>query len=730
MLPSEGLPKVQKDYPPIPKKLWDQEAKQRLRPSDFVGAKKCKQCHEEQYQQWSHSSHGMSGGWTKPAWAEHFAGGPLQFRDAVVKLKFKKNAYYFELEEEQKETQSLKVFAVVGQGKESIPSVQSYFTQSQDGTLRLLPFSYIRSKNQWVCRTSKNEQSKESWQPISLENSLYDCNDWPIKRTLGSHESFEHGCSSCHGSQVQLIFDQKKKTYQTNYKSLHVNCEACHGPGRKHTKLMKSKNVEQLQDIGMLSLENLSKRDSVYLCLKCHANKLSLGKGGEDHDFLWKDLETKYSFLMSDLGKESTFSKDEGFHHPTDQKNILYSDCHINGSMTCVSCHSPHSHGYRDETGEAWEGPADNRLCLGCHESKRHKLEEHTHHQQGSTGSLCIGCHMPSIQHGATHEAWMARTDHRIRIPRLEYQGGDHVCQGCHADKDQDWINQSMKKNWGQLKPMKAVVSALLHSQDLALEDGSHLELLSSSPSIPIAQAKALWEYSKRFIAPNMQLSNDAAIQKLQILTESTDIDLQAISLAMLHMGRSDEEVVSLLKATALRDKGRVLGIRKRWSMFLLLLASEYSRSDKPDELKIAWELVSKSLEINRNNKFAGLMRGVIAQKQGHDETAKESFKQILKSDPWSYKALNLYTKLLAEQKAYRTALPYAKKLGELRGDKISVNRTLAALFWHTGQKKAAIAKLNKSLKLAKKSKKKDDPVIKIISDLLENARVSVEQKQ
>ena len=44
------------------------------------------------------------------------------------------------------------------------------------------------------------------------------------------------------------------------------------------------------------------------------------------------------------------------------QLNHLASDCYLNGSMTCVSCHDPHTQTYRDEQFRPLEGRFEDRL--------------------------------------------------------------------------------------------------------------------------------------------------------------------------------------------------------------------------------------------------------------------------------------------------------------------------------------------------------------------------------
>ena len=70
------------------------------------------------------------------------------------------------------------------------------------------------------------------------------------------------------------------------------------------------------------------------------------------------------------------------------QQNHVFSDCFINGSMTCVDCHNPHSNEYQDINRIPLKGKFDNGQCVSCHMAKGVDLVEHTFHKQESEGSL------------------------------------------------------------------------------------------------------------------------------------------------------------------------------------------------------------------------------------------------------------------------------------------------------------------------------------------------------
>src|SRR5204863_1528083 len=109
-------------------------------------------------------------------------------------------------------------------------------------------------------------------------------------------------------------------------------------------------------------------------------------------------LEDYFSLKLSLLG-DNPFLVDGRVRLFDYQSNHLFSDCYLDGSMTCVDCHDPHSQDYRDINGRSLGGKFDNGQCTDCHASKALSPERHSHHKTGSAGNLCTSCHMPFLQH-------------------------------------------------------------------------------------------------------------------------------------------------------------------------------------------------------------------------------------------------------------------------------------------------------------------------------------------
>jgi formate-dependent nitrite reductase cytochrome c552 subunit len=104
--------------------------------------------------------------------------------------------------------------------------------------------------------------------------------------------------------------------------------------------------------------------------------------------------------------------------------------------------------------------PAD-KLCLDCHSPMSPNgphtatLEEHTHHKDGSSGSLCIACHMPKIETEGVPGSFVRSHTFQFITPAMtDKYKMPNPCTSCHTDKSSDWANKELL-SWKTTSPWR-----------------------------------------------------------------------------------------------------------------------------------------------------------------------------------------------------------------------------------------------------------------------------------
>ena len=86
-------------------------------------------------------------------------------------------------------------------------------------------------------------------------------------------------------------------------------------------------------------------------------------------------------------------------------------------------------------------------MCLGCHQTYRDHLGEHTRHAVNSEASQCVSCHMPRIVNALLFQA----RSHQIEIPRADLtkrfgqNEAPNACLLCHSGQDADWAEKKLE---------------------------------------------------------------------------------------------------------------------------------------------------------------------------------------------------------------------------------------------------------------------------------------------
>ena len=379
-------------------------AMDRIVRDDFVGAEACSSCHEDQYDAWAGSTHGRAGG---PAdggtLIAAFGGTPIVFRDGSVVPEEVDGVYSFLVRQDDREEVRYTVDGLIGGGHLLGGGTQGFVSRRPDGTVRFLPYDYSRQADAWFCNTGS--RTDEGWVIIRPDMAMADCGDFPPVRVLGTYPRFAN-CQSCHGSQIGTSLTPGVGV-ETEWESLSVNCETCHGPGRAH--LAWASDPGGGPDIGLESRVVDGVDQSLEVCFQCHALKDVVAEG----HLSGMPLDEYYALKLPILGDEP-YVADGRVATFAYQGTHLSSSCYLDGSMTCVSCHEPHGQGYWDVNRAPLASEVDDGQCTACHGAKAADPEAHSGHP-AAAAVTCVACHMPYLQHPEVgDDVPFARSDHTI----------------------------------------------------------------------------------------------------------------------------------------------------------------------------------------------------------------------------------------------------------------------------------------------------------------------------
>jgi len=556
-------------------------------PADFLAAEACEGCHVEQYARWAGSTHGRAGGDPGPELIlAAFDGTPIRFADATAIPTILDGDEYAFIVEWSEGLDTLRIDGVVGGGHMEVGGTQGFFTLWVDGTQRFVPFDWSRHEQAWFCNT--RHPNRGEWRRITPAMRLAECADWPPRRMLGQISGVTN-CDTCHGSQIRVSFEPSTGRISTRYTGLEINCESCHGPGRRHVELIASGAVLTSSDLGFVPQGTLDEDGSLETCFRCHATRLVL----HDGDLPGEPLLANASLHLPML-TDRPFLPDNRVASFAYQLNHRGSGCYLDGAMTCVSCHEPHAQSYQDEYGRTLSGRFDDGQCLGCHVSKAADVTAHTFHPAGSEGSLCVSCHMPYLQQPSLgDDVQYGRSDHTIPIPRpgLDEQFGvTSACAGCHIDEDVRSLARQVGEWYGSVKPWRPLVQGIARAPSVSDPAEAADLLLRPQDGFAMAQVSALSQYLIRFLGPDMPTLDRTVRARLEALAADDDIDVRALALASLHLAAGrDPDVQALLRARVEEMGEEQALLRDRWSAALTYVGDVYRAGQTPDAAAIAY---------------------------------------------------------------------------------------------------------------------------------------------
>lgn len=375
--------------------------------SGYVGPESCRGCHPVEYQRWSESSHGLAERSLRTATDQTAFNPPRCIKHGTETTTICTNGNDFQIVTLGLESnlQPFKVERVIG----NLPLVQ-FLTPFPGGRYQVQEAAYDPRSNEWFYVYGDDLRNPGEY------------GHW-----TGRGMNWNSECAACHNTRLKKNYDATTDSYHTTMAGMTVNCEACHGPMKKHLHWQK----EHPQSKADPTVAPLSPSRLMGLCGSCHSRNTDLTgdfvPGESFYDHYTQDILDPAQHWYPD-GQ----IKDEDYEFASFLGSKMYQ-----AGVSCIDCHT------RDVTKPQLKG---NDLCLKCHHGSYPKAPvidaaAHGHHKLADKGGECIGCHLPVTVYMQRH----SRHDHGFTIPDpllTKEWNIPNACNRCHTDQNADWAIQ------------------------------------------------------------------------------------------------------------------------------------------------------------------------------------------------------------------------------------------------------------------------------------------------
>lgn len=453
-------------------------------PATFVGQAVCAQCHRTEADQWRSSMHARAM-MTPAADSVEAPFNGERFTNGGVTSTFSKRGTSFIVHTDgpggaARDFDVKYTFGVV--------PLQQYLLALPNGHLQALGIA-------WDSRPAPTGRRWFHLYPTATKSD--DVQHWTSRS-----QNWNVMCADCHSTNLRKGYNAASDAYRTTWTDLNVACESCHGAGSNHVIWAKGRGTNAPagtgEDVGLVRLgerdragwqfdpaTGIAHRNSarsshveIETCARCHARRAQL----TDDVRAGAPLADAYrpALLDEDLYFADGQIKDEVYEYGS----FLQSKMYANG-VTCSDCHDPH----RPEV----ESKPDD-VCQRCHLATVFAKTSHHHHAEGSPGSRCVACHMPTRTYMTVDD----RRDHSFRVPRPDLTvsiGTPNACTPCHTKQPASWAAAQVESWRGpQAKPLRPHYGeALAAGRSIAADAEPRLLAVVADANVPaIARATAI----------------------------------------------------------------------------------------------------------------------------------------------------------------------------------------------------------------------------------------------
>ena len=584
-----------------------------LPPAHYVGTQACAACHAKETQAWQQSHHALAMQEANAQSIEGHFDGALRQDGAVASFARRGSNFVVKTDGPDGKPAEFAVKYTFG-----VYPLQQYLVEFPDGRLQALRAS-------WDARPAA--EGGQRWFNLYPGEHI-DAHDTLHWTRL--NQNWNYMCADCHSTNVQRNFDLASNTFKTTWNDINVACEACHGPGSRHVEWSKAGQTAQHADPSMGLTIALDERKGVHwipnpvsgnparsaplathreveTCAVCHSRRSIIAKDTAPTGRL---MDTHDPVLLAqDRYHADGQQLDEVYVYASFMQSRMYAK-----GVTCSDCHDPHTGNTRAQ---------GNALCESCHTPAVYDTAAHHMHKEGSAGSQCVACHMPSKNYMVIN----ARPDHSIRVPRpdltVQYSV-PNACANCHADKGAPWAADAIAKAHGpERKGYQHFVEALDAARRGKPGASALLTTLAADATSPmIARATAVNEL-RRYASPDALPTIQTALADADPLVRAAALD------ALLAF---PTQVRGPLAAPLADDA--VLDVRVKAGRVLAAVPDEQLDAAQRGARDRAFAAYQQSQAAVADRPESHYNLGVVYVERGDAAAAEQAFRQALKLQP------------------------------------------------------------------------------------------------
>ena len=348
----------------------------------YIGSEKCIECHADQAETYFHTSHSRS----------MSVAGSSELESTAIRHAKSGFAYQSQTRDGRlTQSESILVNETVLADSRRDATVDYVVGSGNFGHSFLFQLDdfYVQSPLTWYT-------TRDCW-------DMSPGYDTPNQRSF--RRAISAGCLYCHAGAVEI---ENGNAYDVSVVETAIGCERCHGPGSLHADRHENSSAKfpgTEIDYTIVNPAHLSRELSEAVCQQCHLQGDSqILVRGHDYDSFRPGLpleDFRQDYRLSATQEMTVVGHVEQMHH---------SECYRQSeSLTCSTCHDPHSDYSADEQITRYR-----QACLNCHESKACTEQAN---KRAAKQDRCTVCHMPAAPTEIPHVPF---THHRIGIHRPE----------------------------------------------------------------------------------------------------------------------------------------------------------------------------------------------------------------------------------------------------------------------------------------------------------------------